>query len=88
MGQAQRAQVLPVGVGHRTGVTQRQRLHEPCSRMRHLRGNRGAAAFTPGLQAPCGQPLTCACRITDRAIAGNAPLQGMPLGIEAARIDP
>ncbi|EED40894.1 hypothetical protein SSKA14_3918 [Stenotrophomonas sp. SKA14] len=88
MGQAQRAQVVPVGIGHATGVAQRQRLYEPRSGMRHLRGNHGAAAFTPGLQTLCGQPLTCACRITNRAIAGNAPLQCLPLGIEAARIDP
>ena len=88
MGQAQRAQVFPVGIGQATGIAQCQRLHEPRGRMCHLHGDRRTAAFPPGLQALRRQPLPRTGRITHRGIAGDAPQHGVALAIEAAGIDP
>ncbi len=72
MGQAQRAQVFPVGIGQPAGIAQRQGLHEPRGRMCHLRSDGVTAALAPGWQALRRRALTRSPR------SRTVPLPEMP----------
>lgn len=88
MGQAQRAQVFPVGIGQAAGVAQGQGLHESRGRMCHLRGDGITAALAPGRQALRRRALTRSAGVAHRAIAGNTAQQCMAFAVIASRIDP
>jgi hypothetical protein len=88
VGQPQRTQLIPIGVGQPSGIAQRERADEARCGAGNLHCNRIAAALAPGQQPVRRLQFTRTARCTHRAVTGNARQHGMTFGVEAARIDP
>ncbi|MNV26243.1 hypothetical protein D3C71_1173600 [compost metagenome] len=86
VGQAQRTQIVPVGLAQPARVAQRERLHEARPAPAHLRADRLGHAFTPGRQ-PLGRPQRAGTgRVTYVARAGQPLQDRLPFAVEAARV--